>query len=109
MADRVVGDFASDISAPFNDQPAGDRLTTSLQATAAAPIQVPSVSITAAALRQKSYQSLPLRRRVRPVGSTVATLALSRESIRVLALPAPAIDAHFFEPAFGFPAEFRFG
>ena len=51
MADRVVGDFASDISAPFNDQPAGDRLTTSLQATAAAPIQVPSVSITAA--RQK--------------------------------------------------------
>ena len=38
MADRVVGDFASDISAPFNDQPAGDRLTTSRQATAAAPI-----------------------------------------------------------------------
>ena len=56
MADRVVGDFASDISAPFNDQPAGDRLTTSRQATAAAPIQVPSVSIIAAitaALRQK--------------------------------------------------------
>ena len=24
MADRVVGDFASDISAPFNDKPAGD-------------------------------------------------------------------------------------
>ena len=53
MADRVVGDFASDISAPFNDQPAGDRLTTSRQATAAAPIQVPSVSIIAASLRQK--------------------------------------------------------
>ena len=49
MADRVVGDFASDISAPLNDQPAGDRLTTSRQATAAAPKKVTNRCLSAGA------------------------------------------------------------
>ena len=93
----------------------GDSLTTSRKATAAAPIQAPPASIIPAILVALRKKNLQVQRVVSPPAHKTGwkhrrhTLESTSEAVWVLALPAPAVDAHFFETAFGFPAKFSFG